>query len=149
MTELRLAEGYVPTWDIDAEVGRQGELLTLDLIDALRNGASVEVKTDEKFTETGNAYFEYQCNYPGRGWEPSGLAIVQTELWVHVLGIGGGFLVLKVAALKVAARRLRDAGFKKACTHGSHPTRGVCAPLLVFLVYYREAQADMAGEVAA
>lgn len=149
MSDLRLAEGYVPTYDIDAEVGHQGELLTLDLIESLKRGASVEVKTDEKFTETGNVYFEYQCRYPGRGWQPSGLGVCQAELWVHVLGLNGGFLVLSVPALKAAARRLRDDGFKKPCRRGDYPTRGVCASLLVFLAYYRQAQAGFAGQAVA
>ena len=123
MTLDRLADGYEPTWDIDADVGRQGELAVADVMAAPKRGASVEVKTDEKFLETGNVFFEYCCKKTS-SWE-SAVGDYLTELWVHVLGPDGGHLVLDVAALKVAARRLRADGYTKARRRLSPDSRRV------------------------
>lgn len=140
----RLATGYQPNFDIDAEIGRQGELIVWDYIESLRNGASVEVKTDERFAETGKIYLEFEC----RG-VPSGFATTNAELWCHVLGAShqASVLIWDVAQLRRACRALyKDSqdgqdGYVKECKRGSHPTRGICAPLLTFLHYYREAGA--------
>ena len=127
-------------------------ILTLTLVDrenspsltsaAFKRGASVEVKTDEKFLETGNVFFEYCCKKTS-SWE-SVVGDYTTELWVHVLGPDGGHLVLDVAALKVAARRLRADGYTKPRRRGS-PDSCVCAKLLIFNAYYRDAKSELAG----
>ena len=35
----RLSDGYVPDFDLDLEVGRQGELFVTDLVQMLKDGA--------------------------------------------------------------------------------------------------------------
>lgn len=117
----RLATGYEPTFDIDAEVGRQGELFIASVVDAARS-ASIEVKTDERAAITGNFYVEFEC----RG-KPSGIAVTSCELWAFVLGDSAW--VVPVSTLKELARlRLRQ-GHVKECERGSHPTRGVIVPI--------------------
>ncbi len=121
----RLAEGYVPQFDIDAEYGRQGELLVLDIIQALKTG-SVEVKTDARALDTGNVYVEYQCK--GR---PSGISTTQTEVWVFV--VGDIALAVPTERLRQLARHYyRDETRRAARRVGSHPTRGVLVPLVAF-----------------
>ena len=66
-----MAAGYEPGFDIDAEVGHQGALFTLKVIEALKDGSS-EVKTDAMAVRTGNLYIECQCLKRGR-WAPSGI----------------------------------------------------------------------------
>jgi small subunit ribosomal protein S4 len=51
MRHDRLANGYVPDFDLDAEVRRQAELYVASIADALRDG-TVEVKADEKARRT-------------------------------------------------------------------------------------------------
>lgn len=136
----RFADGYEPDFDIDAAVGRQGELLVHNLINALKDGASVEVKTDERFTTTGNVYIEYQCFRLG-AWRDSGIATTKAELWCQVFGASqqAGILVMQTSRLRTACRSLWRDEYTASCPRGSHPTRGVCAPLVTFLRYYRSA----------
>ena len=137
----RLAVGYEPRFDIDAEVGHQGEIVVADLIEALKSGASVQIKTDERFSQTGNLYIEYQCIKGGR-WVADGIATTECDLWCQVLGAekgNAGILVFEVEQLRRACRMLRNDGYKKQCGRGSHPTRGVCASVQMVASYYRAA----------
>ena len=123
----RLASGYQPDFDIDYEIGKQGELYVLRIIDSLKEGQRVEVKTDEMAERTGNVYVEYACKYRGE-WKPSGIAITQAPLWAFV--IGEAVVVAQTDRLKDIARYYWDKpGHLKNCKVGSHPTRGVTIPL--------------------
>lgn len=143
----RHVPGYVPNFDIDAAVGRQGELLVADVCRALADGASIEVKVDDKFAETGNVYIEYACRRVS-GWEPSGIAITETEIWCFVLG-DGGMLALPTTRLRAAARDLwRKGGYARECRRGSNPTKGIAVPLLHLLAAMRSVDDDAREEAA-
>lgn len=120
----RMSEGYVPSHDIDAEVGHQGQLFVANLIDAFAHG-TVEVKTDEKAQQTGNVYIEFRCK--GR---PSGIATTEAEMWVFVVGD----LILAAPSARVLeeAREAYTTFGSKSCGRGSHPTEGV-TPKLTWL----------------
>jgi hypothetical protein len=77
----RMSEGYEPRFDIDLEVGRQGELFVARIVDSIA-ASRHEVKTDEKALLTGNIFLEVQCLYRGR-WERSGIARTEAEVWCH------------------------------------------------------------------
>lgn len=124
-TNGRLSDGYVPDFDIDAAVGRQGELLMANVIDGMRDG-SVEVKTDEKAASTGNVYVEFSC-YRRGSWRDSGIALRGSETWVIVLGRIA--LVAPAEFVRSAARAAYREGRMRECVRGSHPTRGVVIPL--------------------
>lgn len=121
----RLAEGYQPDFDIDAAVGRQGELLVNSVIAALRDGTA-EVKTDERAAQTGNVYVEWSC-LRRNAWHPSGIAATKADVWAVVIG-----RVVIVAPREVVLEAAREAyreGRRVACTVGSHPTQGVTLPI--------------------
>lgn len=125
MTIDRLAEGYEPRFDIDAEVGRQGEIFIENVIDAVQR-ASVEVKTDVQALRTGNFYVEFECRRQGE-WKPSGIATTSAELYAFV--IGDSAWVVPTNLLKQLARDRWREGRVKECLRGSHPTRGVIVPI--------------------
>ncbi len=119
----RHSEGYVPQFDIDAEFGRQGELIVMDIIDALKRGA-VEVKTDEIAGRTGNVYVEYRCK--GRA---SGIQTSEAEVWVFVVGeVAIAVPRVKLERIAYALAR-RDPSSRKSCLRGSHPTDGIAVPI--------------------
>lgn len=124
MTVDRFAKGYEPRWDIDAELGRQGELFVASAIEALKSGAAVEVKTDAKFALTGNLYIENECQYRA-GWKPSGLSVTSTEMWAFVLAGAPVALIVPTTVL----RQLVDGCATAECMRGSHPTRGWLLPI--------------------
>lgn len=124
--DARLIPGYQPDFDIDSAVGRQGELIVLDLVAALRSGR-VEVKIDERAAMTGNVYIEHECLRRGR-WQPSGIATTKANLWAFVLGRG----VIVAASVEVVSRvhaRALAEGRLRETSRGSHPTRGAIVPL--------------------
>lgn len=121
----RFSEGYEPNFDIDAAVGRQGELLWGDIRAALRDG-SAEVKTDEKALFTGNVWIEYQCLRKGE-WVASGVSATSSEVWVHV--IGAVAVVAPCWQVREMVRQAWKDGLGKEMTRGSHPTRGVVIPI--------------------
>ena len=120
----RLAEGYEPDFDIDAEVGRQGELWILSIRKALQEGR-VEVKTDEMASRTQNIYIEDQCCRRD-GWQPSGIATTEADAWVHVLVSGKFAFLFSVEFLRELYTRQ---GRPQSCDRGSHPTRGKIIPI--------------------
>ncbi len=122
----RMADGYEPRFDIDMEIGRQGEIFITSVIDAMKGGASCEVKTDEKSAVTGNIYVEFECFRLGR-WQKSGIATTEAEVWAFVLGSAA--LCIPTDKLKVLARLRWHAGGERECTRGSHPTKGVIIPI--------------------
>lgn len=131
MSVDRLSEGYVPDFDIDARVGRQGELFCLDVANGIRDG-SIEVKTDERAADTGRVYVEYECFRRGR-WEPSGIKTTQAEFWAFA--IRDVLVAAPVPNIRFAARRAFRQGFVAECKRGSHPTKGVCVPLTELLIW--------------
>lgn len=122
-----MAEGYEPRFDIDYEVGRQGELWVASIRDALRTERA-EVKTDVRASVTGNVYVEYECRHRGK-WKPSGIATNESPVYVFVLAARSLALVVDTEALKREARRAYNAGRLAECKKGSHPTRGVLIPV--------------------
>lgn len=128
----RHAKGYEPRFDIDAEVGRQGEMFCLDVQQAFVGGR-VEVKRDTVAASTGRVFVEFECTPRGGYSRPSGIAVSEADVWAFVLA-PGVMVVSSAAALKVVAREAyRDRASRKACTRGSHPTRGVVVPINQFL----------------
>ncbi len=126
----RLAEGYEPSFDIDYEVGRQGELFVSRVIDSLTGGsASIEVKTDERVAQTGRVYIEYACQRRGR-YEWSGIATTRADLWAFVLP-ANVLIVAPVESVRALVRRRWQN--RAECSRGSHPTRGVVVPVGLFV----------------
>lgn len=122
----RMADGYEPRFDIDMEVGRQGEIFITSVIDSLKDGASVETKTDVRALQTGNIYVEFECFRLGQ-WRKSGIATTEAEVWVFVLGVAA--LCIPTETLKVLARLRWHAGGVREQPRGSHPTKGVIIPI--------------------
>lgn len=121
-TENRLSEGYEPRWDLDYEVGRQGELFVRDIIESLGKDA-IEIKTDEKAVHTGRVYIETQCLFRD-GWKPSGITTTEADYCAYV--VGGSLVIV------VPTRLLRQAishGIPAECKKGTHPTKGVLMSL--------------------
>lgn len=126
-TTNRLASGYQPNWDIDSAVGRQGELYVARIVDALRDGASIEIKTDEQAVRYRRVYLERSCLY-GDGWRKTGLAETSAELWAHIVA-GDVAVIAPTWRWRHAGRMAwRSKGLRRELTRGSHPTKGVVAP---------------------
>lgn len=125
----RMADGYQPDWDIDSEVGRQGELFVADLIDTLRAG-SLEVKSDAKAQQTGNVYLELECWRRGE-WTPSSLTTSTADLWAQYLPGCEVLIVAPTHRVRQAAEKGKPAG----CERGSHPTKGVVLPVQNFVYW--------------
>lgn len=124
----RIAQGRNPEWDIDWEIGKNGELFVLDVIQSLKDGARVEVKTDLWAAATGNIYIEYMCRYFGE-YKPSGIAVTTAEIWALVLATEV-IVFTPVDRLKAVARYYYALGRRKnGGTNGSHPTWGVLVPV--------------------
>lgn len=132
----RFAEGYEPRFDIDSEVGRQGELFIGSVVDALRNG-SVEVKSDEVAARTGNFYVEFQCLIRGV-WRPSGIATTEADMWAFALGSARFAVIVPTSLLKTVARDRYHAGHVRECMRGSHPTKGVTVPFRFLFQWVNE-----------
>jgi hypothetical protein len=75
----RMAAGRNPEWDLDYEIGRNGELFVVDLVQSLKDGARIETKTDMHAVKTGNLYVEYSCRYFGE-YKPSGISVTTAEI---------------------------------------------------------------------
>ena len=121
-TTDRAAVGYEPRFDIDCEIGHQGELVVLSTVEALKTGRA-EVKTDVRCLQTGNLYIEYRCRRRD-GWHDSGIADTETDVWAFV--IGDLVLVVPTATLvEIAREAWRNPANRREETNGSHPTQGV------------------------
>jgi hypothetical protein len=125
----RMSDGYEPRFDIDLEVGKQGELFIARIVDSIAAG-SHEVKTDEKALVTGNVYLECQCLYRGR-WERSGIAKTEAEMWCHV--IGEAVVIAPVYRVRDIARHYWPTKWRREMLRGSHPTKGIVLPIPMFL----------------
>lgn len=134
MSVDRLSSGYEPNFDIDAAVGRQGELLCSDIAAGIRDG-SVEVKTDERALATGRVYVEYECFRLGE-WRPSGIQTTSAEFWAIALGSPASVLVaLPVDNMRRVARAAYAAGYRAETKRGTHPTKGALVPLNTLLLW--------------
>jgi hypothetical protein len=122
----RIAEGYVPDFDIDAAIGEQGALFVATAIDAIRDGESAEVKTDEASWRTGNVYIELECWVSGQ-WVPSGVNR-KAAYWAHVIARG----VVIFAPRELVRDVALSYGKPRECKRGSHPTRGRVMPIPQF-----------------
>lgn len=129
-----------PRWDIDYQRGRQGELFVEDTIRKLRDGATVEVKTDDRALETGHVYIEYECR--GR---PSGLRTTESQVWAFVLGEGVCLFLPTNTLMALARRAYRNPDYRVECARGSHPTRGVVVPLGELCRWLRETREEQAA----
>lgn len=127
----RMADGYEPRFDIDHEVGKQGELFVSDLIAALKS-ERVEVKTDLKAQKTGNIYVEFECKRRGT-YVPSGISTTEAAVWVFVLDMGNLAVAISTHFLREIGRAAYKAGKVRECLRGSHPTRGVVIPVAELL----------------
>lgn len=138
MTVDRLSQGYQPNFDIDAAVGRQGELFCRDIAKGIADG-SVEVKTDQRVLSTGNVYVEYECVRGGQ-WLPSGIQTTQAEFWAFSLD-NTVLVAAPVADIRRAARIAYRLDKRAECKRGSHPTRGALIPISSLLVWALDGQA--------
>ena len=125
----RMSDGYEPRFDIDLEVGRQGELFVARIMDAMV-GERAEVKTDEKARTSGNVYLECRCQYRGE-WCNSGIATTEAEYWFHV--IGETVIVAPVHRVREVARHYWNTRWRRPMLRGSHPTIGIVLPQAMFL----------------
>lgn len=139
MTYDRLADGYVPNWDIDSAVGRQGELLVADIIQALRDGASIEIKTDDAASKYGRIYLERRCLYGGQ-YLPSGIANTSAELWAQVLASEVVVIAPTWRFKQAALKAWQSSALRKDMPRGSHPTKGIVIPLRYLLEWLMEAE---------
>lgn len=116
-----IGNGYEPRWDVDYADGYQCELFTQWAMDAIREGASAEIKSDRASWRTGNVYVEFECQVSGQ-WVPSGIDERHTEaaLWCHLV-VGPMVLFAPTAFVRWVATKY---GTELACMRGSHPTRG-------------------------
>lgn len=104
-------------FDLDLAVGHQGEALVEQL---LTGGATVEVKTDLKWKETGNLYIETVCwSHNNENWYLSGLSSTKASYWAFVLE--GATLLVPTEILKqvVTAR-----GRAITCNIPPNPSKG-------------------------
>ena len=104
-------------FDLDLAVGHQGEALVEQL---LTGGATVEVKTDLKWKETGNLYIETVCwSHNNENWYLSGLSSTKASYWAFVLE--GTTLLVPTEVLKqvVTAR-----GRAITCNIPANPSKG-------------------------
>lgn len=123
MSVDRLSDGYEPRWDIDYEVGRQGEMFVRNLIESVSKD-SVEVKTDEKAVDTNRIYVETECLYRGV-YRPSGVMTSQADYYAYVLG-RALTLFIPTDVLRTVVTKCGSASEMK---RGSHPTRGFLVPI--------------------
>ena len=124
----RMAHGRNPDWDIDQEIGSNGELFVADVIAALKDGQSIEVKTDIWAPVSGNVYVEYSCRYFGK-YELSGISVTTAKIWAFVLA-SEVVVFTPVDRLKILARYYYRLGRKRnGGAAGSHPPWGVLRPV--------------------
>ena len=118
-------------FDLDLAVGHQGEALVEQL---LTGGATVEVKTDLKWKETGNLYIETVCwSHNNENWYLSGLSSTKAQYWAFVLE--GTTLLVPTEVLKqvVTAR-----GRAITCNIPPNPSKGYLIKVEDIINYLRK-----------
>lgn len=133
----RMAEGYVPNWDIDLAHGEQGQLIAFDMLkDIVAGRIHVEVKRDSRFNKTGRLYVECQQNARNRGvWKPSGLRTTTAQAWAFLCNDNQGLFIVDTPwlerAVESAAKHPSNHGYEK---DGDNPTKGICVTLNHFTI---------------
>ena len=131
MSTDRLSTGYMPDFDLDLAVGRQGELFVTNIAAMLSAGTGqVEVKTDKRIANTGNVYIEHECYQRGQ-WRPSGIQTTKAIIWIFVLP-AEVLVAAPVDSVRDLWRRYEHTRTRE-CTRGSHPTKGVAIPIGYFV----------------
>ena len=104
-------------FDLDLSVGQKGEGLVEQL---LTGGATVEVKTDLRWKETGNVYIETVCwSHNNENWYLSGLSSTKAAYWAFVLE-GATFIVPTEILKQVVTAR----GRAITCNIPPNPSKG-------------------------
>ena len=104
-------------FDLDLAVGQAGEGLVEQL---LTGGATVEVKTDLRWKETGNVYIETVCwSHNNENWYLSGLSSTKAAYWAFVLE-GATFIVPTEILKQVVTAR----GRAITCNIPPNPSKG-------------------------
>ena len=125
-------------WDLDFRAGLEGESKVADLLHL----DTVEVKTDRRWTDTGNLYIETECYYAkDNAWKPSGIRVSKATHW--------GF-VLEDSVLIVPLFRLSEAIYELGkpinCSIPPNPSRGYLITPAVLLEHIRTARAKEIAE---
>lgn len=103
-------------WDIDLRDGQAGENQIRELLKI----ETIEVKTDRKWSKTGNLYIEIYCFYQKtQSWEKSGLAASKASHWAFPLG-DVTIIVTREALIKA----VQEYGTKIECKIEPNPSRG-------------------------
>ena len=119
--------GYEPRFDIDLERGRTGELFVLDICHMLaKRSATIEVKTDDRYADTGRLYVEHECRGRDGVWRPSGLVTTKAKLWAFVVNKQTGVLIYDTEWLRRAVSFAQHLGNKAEHPKGETPTKGIC-----------------------
>jgi hypothetical protein len=144
MSAERHLPGYVPEFDLDAKVGRQGELIVKDVVRALEAGAS-ETKNDVQALRTGNLFVEFRCKSQRTGlYEASGIAgKTAAEVWCFVVDAEHGvtIVVSRNHLLALSRRAYSEGRIKPGGLKGKNPTQGVLVPISWLLPIAKEAAA--------
>lgn len=119
-----------PDFDIDREIGAQGEFWVSDLRKALAERARIEVKAPALFLREQTFYVEYECRGRDGIWRPSGIRTTKADLHFFKFGSLPGGLVVATDWLKRACEvAYRKPAARKECQRGSNPTRAVVVGL--------------------
>lgn len=125
-------------WDLDFRDGLIGESKVADLLHL----DTVEVKTDRRWTDTGNLYIETECYYKSDdAWKQSGMAVSKATHWAFVLE--DSVLVVPLFRLKEAVYEL---GRSITCNIPPNPSRGYLITPSQLLEHIRTARSK---EIAA
>lgn len=114
-----------PDWDVDKARGEEAEALFRKVRGGLLAGTT-EVKRDDRTSQTGNVYIEYECR-TATGWKPSGIATTKATTWV--IYTEPVMTVMPTWVLKKLCRKQFKEKGHHECGNGSHPTRGVVIPI--------------------
>ena len=125
----RLSDGYEPNFDLDREIGRQGELFVSHIAESLTRGLA-EVKYEPSASKYGNVYLEYACRRNGV-YQPSGIDETGSDVWAWTLGRHRPQIM--VAAPVPLVRGVKDRALREGqirnTIRGSHPTNGAIVSL--------------------
>ena len=120
-------------FDLDLRFGQEGEKwLTL-----LADEKTIEVKRErDVWAITGNVFFEFKS----RG-KPSGIAVTQSDYWVHLLSLDGkirGGFIVETKTLKDNLRKMISSGTVKVVSGGDDRTsEGALVPLAMLKELFR------------
>jgi hypothetical protein len=126
-----------PRWDIDLARGQAGEQFIRDIFKS--EASTVEVKTDDRWIDTGKIFIEEECCGRDGIWRKSGLLTTTAKLHALVINDRQGAVILETEWLrKIAEFARRNPMNKASCTRGSNPTRGILINLShLWSMYYK------------